>query len=201
MSTNGTPGAPTISAQNNLMPRRRARRLAAACAACATAAAAWIVHSSRQAVHESLETVPAVPLEAHWLLGAVPTTQRFYAARKGGAEDPWANPVVHALSVSLELRSTRLTRPLRVVSRDPLGMRICQVLTVGFLRAQVPRFPTFVSLTRPAYLGSPPNGSVHVDRPRRPHAPISCLTTRTPGLREFRRHPNQDKAQRLFGSD
>ena len=133
MSTNGTPGAPTISAQNNLMPRRRARRLAAACAACATAAAAWIVRSSRQAVHASLETAPAVSLEAHWLLGAVPTTQQFYAARKGGAEDPWANPVVHALSVSLELRSTRLTRPLRVVSRDPLGMRICLYGADGWL--------------------------------------------------------------------
>jgi hypothetical protein len=182
-------------------PRRRGC-LAAACAACATAAAAWIVRSSRRgAVHESLETVPAVPLEAHWLLGAVPTTEQFYAARKGDAEDPWANPVVHASSVSLKLRSTRLTRPLRVVSRDPLDMRICQVLTVGLLRVQVPRFPTFVSLTRPAYLGSPPNGSLHIDRPRRPHAPISCLTTRTPGLREFRRHPNQDRAQRLFGSD
>ena len=109
------------------MPRQRARRLAAcaACAACATAAAAWIVRSSRQrTVHESPETAPAVPLEAHWLLGAVPTTQQFYAARKGEAEDPWANPVVHTLSASLELRSTRLTRPLRVVSRDPLGMRI-----------------------------------------------------------------------------
>ena len=191
--------AKTTRAPKLAMRRRRARDVAA-CAACATAAVAWIVRSLRQSLlHESLETVP---LEAHWLLGAVPITQQFYAARRGDAEDPWANhdAVIHASSGSLELRRTRLTRPLRVVSRNPLGMGICQVLTCGllWLRVQVPRFPTFVSLARPAYLAPAPNGSVHIDHPRRPHAPISCLTTRTPGLREFRRHPNQ--AQRLFGS-
>ena len=180
------------------MPPRRARRVVA-CAACATAAAAWIVRSLRQSLfHESLETAP---LEAHWLLGAIPTAQQFYAARRGDAEDPWANldAVVHASSGSLELRRTRLTRPLRVVSRNPLGMGFakCSRLACFGSRVQVPRFPTFVSLTRPAYLAPAPNGSVHIDHPRRPHAPISCLTTRTPGLREFRRHPNQ--AQRLFG--
>ena len=180
------------------MPRRRARHVAA-CAACATAAAAWIVRSLRQSLlHESLETVP---LEAHWLLGAIPTAQQFYAARRGDTEDPWANldAVAHASSGSLELRRTRLTRPLRVVSRNPLGMGFakCSRLACFGSRVQVPRFPTFVSLTRPAYLAPAPNGSVHIDHPRRPHAPISCLTTRTPGLREFRRHPNQ--AQRLFG--
>ena len=181
------------------MPRRRARHVAA-CAACATAAAAWIVRSLRQSLlHESLETVP---LEAHWLLGAVPTTQQFYAVRKGDAEDPWANldDVVHASSGSLELRRTRLTKPLRVVSRNPLGMGLakCSRLVCFGLRVQVPRFPRFVSLTRPAYLAPAPSGSVHIDHPRRPHAPISCLTTRTPGLREFRRHPNPSPAAVLL---
>ena len=75
-------------------------------------------------------------------------------------------------------------------SRTPGHAYTAKRSLLGLLRVQVPRFPTFVSLTRPAYLGSPPNGSVHIDRPRRPHAPMSCLTTRTPGLREFRRHPN-----------
>ena len=121
----------------------RARRLAApaACATCSVAV--WIIwRSPRQgAAHELPTMVPEVPLEAHWLLGVVQTTHQTGEAE---AEDPWANPVVHALSGSLELRSAHQTMPLRVVSRDPLGM--CILGKRSGLARFVCRCPAFRSL-------------------------------------------------------
>ena len=123
-----------------------------------------------------------VPLEAHWLLGDIPSAQ----LGKAEAEDPWATPVIHALSASLELRSTH--RPLRVVRRDPRRMPFySQTLSASSRRVQVPRFPTFVSLRRHAHLGLAPIGSVYVDRTQRQQEPVSCLRTRAPHLRTPRR--------------
>ena len=102
-------------------------------------------------------------LSAHWIVGAPITTLAGPLGTDGGSGLLFRDQTADARSSfdSMDLHSWTVERPLPVV----------------------PRCPSFKTLVRDDEAPPAPNGSVYIARPRMPNQPVSCLTTRAPGLR------------------